>query len=88
MNNGKKHLPGLSVQGRLLVISHVFYMSGKDSKYFFVELQRNNISDTDQGNICTILARVKNLDKSMLDLQKNRMSSESLIGKRYILVLV
>ena len=73
----------ISLEGKVVVVSHVFYMTGKDSKYFFIELQQNGSSKTDQIASCTILARVKDLDRSLLNLQMKSNSSNSLIGKRY-----
>ena len=78
-----KQKNNISVEGKVVVVSHVFYMTGKDSKYFFIELQQNGSSKTNQVASCTILARVKDLDRSLLNLQMKNNSSNSLIGKRY-----
>ena len=83
MSRSNKHKTNISVEGKVVVVSHVFYMTGKDSKYFFIELQQNGSSKTNQIPSCTILARVKDLDRSLLNLQMKNNSSKSLIGKRY-----
>ena len=77
------HKTNISLEGKVVVVSHVFYMTGKDSKYFFIELEQNGSSKTNQIASCTILARVKDLDRSLLNLQMKSNSSNSLIGKRY-----
>ena len=40
------------------------------------------------NDVCFVLARVRNLEKSILNLQINRSSSDSLIGKRYYIIIV
>ena len=83
MSPSNKQKNNISVEGKVVVVSHVFYMTGKDSKYFFIELQQNGSSKINQTAFCTILARVKDLDRSLLNLQMKSNSSNSLIGKRY-----
>ena len=84
MSRSDKHKTTISVEGKVVVVSHVFYMTGKDSKYFFIELQQDGSSKTNQIAFCTILARVKDLDISLLNLQMKSNSSNSVIGKRYV----
>ena len=88
MNSSKKRHPTFSVEGTIIVVSHVFYMTGKDSKYFFIELQMNKDSDIDHSDVSFVLARVRNLEKSILNLQINRSSFDSLIGKRYYIIML
>ena len=88
MNSCKKRHRTFSVEGTIIVVSHVFYMTGKDSKCFFIELQRKKDSDINHSDVCFVLARVKNLEKSILNLQFNRSSSDSLIGKRYYMIML
>ena len=88
MKSCKKRHPTFSVEGTIIVVSHVFYMTGKDSKYFFIELQMNKDSDIDHSDVSFVLARVRNLEKSILNLQINRSSSDSLIGKRYYIIML
>ena len=77
MNKNRKPQSEFLVEGTINTISHVFFMAGKNSKFFFIEVKVTNTSENDieEQNICTILARIKDLHSSLLNLQINRKTS-------------
>ena len=75
----RKDEPVFSFEGDLARVSHIFYMAGKNSKFFFTEVIPLNHVLSSTRNYCTILARLCNLHQSVIDLQINR---SNWIGKR------
>ena len=74
-----KDKPVFSFEGDVARVSHIFYMAGKNSKFFFIEVipLSNGLSST--RNYRIILARICSLHQSILDFQIDRSNS---IGKR------
>ena len=74
-----KDKPVFSFEGDVARVSHIFYMSGKNSKFFFIEVipLSNGLSST--RNYRIILARICDLHLSILDFQIDR---SNWIGKR------
>ena len=74
-----KEKPVFSFEGNLARVSHIFYMAGKNSKFFFIEVipLSNGLRST--RNYRTILARICDLHQSILDFQIDR---SNWIGKR------
>ena len=84
MGKTAKHLLDSTVEGTLSGISHIFYMSGKDSKFFFIEIKPTLDEKSNEGcNVCTIIARTQNLHASILDLQNDRNISIASKATRY-----
>ena len=75
MDESLKRHSTYDLKGTLVGLSHVFYMSGGNSKCFFIEIQ-NVLSDRNIRKVkkYTILARIQNLHQSIKNIQvyKNR----------------
>ena len=83
MNKASKCRLDTFVDGTLSEISHVYFLSGENSKFFIIEVKlSNNIKDT-RKMICRIIAPIKDLHSSILELQVNKSAPALWKNKRY-----